>query len=507
LGVQEKAVDSDGEYEPEDDEGEDDNDVFGEGEDDSADLNEDEPDDLEDTPEEAAPEVSDDAEATLEVGHKTEATPDEGGKSDADHIERFEYQIRQIVKFMADWCKEQPVMEFLSRDPEETPIDRSAFVLLLKSDPAVLADRLLSCIPRKVKAILGRADLSMDHLELLPKLPRKYGKAGCYLGLPVKELCGDEAQDGARYCLDSFRGKPCEVGAYVGSSARKNGMGEREAEHERHITRTLDGRLSKSPDSFYGFAGRPGVETTFFLLARMDPAELSTKPESLSLEGIFHTYLRLVQPTSVNRKWHNFSVAPFIDAVRASVPGLPDFSQHGLNRAWSIKQGGLWYAAPKKCVYPGCDKDHRRFTATSGDYLGGRLCSVHGQKRIRESEKFLAGGPCIWCEKPRGYGKANFTGNGATSICSSCDSLICKLKQKGTPALADAVKEHTSRRRGCAHCLRGEWSGAPMTLHFFGVGLERRCDACYFYRAGHDGVERPDEEWYVAPSRGVSPDR
>jgi hypothetical protein len=410
------------------------------------------------------------------------------GKADASNVERFEYQFRHLIEAMVEWSRAQPVKEYLRRKPKDQPVHPTALNLLLKSDPTVLSDTLLECVPLKVKDILGRPDLRIDHLELLPKSGSE--KAGCYLALSVKKLASNQ---GDVPYFTSFLGESCEVGAYVGSSCRKmGGMRDRWAQHQSEIKRALRGR-SQAPKSFYRFAGRSGIKTTFAPLALIDQGKPRSKAQSLFLEGVFQAYLRLIQDADKDHDYHNSLVTPFIDSIRSN--GMPDFKSHGLNRAWSIKQGGLGGSTSKECGKSGCSRKHDSFLMTPGDFLGDRLCSMHGRERIRQTQSFLAGGPCVRCSKPRGYMKVNFSGSGDSSTCYSCRNRISKLKRKGKPI--PTVEEDAANYCGCANCGRAEWSGPPRILQFIGLGKDRRCDACFYYRAGNDGNERPRDEWYA----------
>lgn len=169
-------------------------------------------------------------------------------ESEARNIQRYDYQIQQIIAYMSNFVKTQPVKAFLTTKDELIPVTLSTFIVLLKSDPKILSDSLLSCIPRSTKAILGRADLSIDDLRLLPRVTQAYKKAGCYLGLPIKERADDDNGHFESY-IETVDGKPCEVGSYVGSTARKAGMEKRWNEHDG--TRTV---CIYSGDSVYSFA-------------------------------------------------------------------------------------------------------------------------------------------------------------------------------------------------------------------------------------------------------------
>jgi hypothetical protein len=50
-------------------------------------------------------------------------------------------------------------------------------------------------------------------------------------------------------------------------------------------------------------------------------------------------YLNLVADTTEIKAYHRPAVSRFIAEMREAVPGLPDFSDSGLNSAWSMMQG------------------------------------------------------------------------------------------------------------------------------------------------------------------------
>lgn len=154
----------------------------------------------------------------------------------------------------------------------------TTFFALYLSDADILAEQLLESIPIRVWEVLGRADTTPNELARLLKLAKRYpnpGPPGCYLALSKDP-----------------RSTSQETGVYVGSSCR--GIRKRVADHKRNIRATANGGY-KEQSTFYRFAAKPGVETDFFLLARMDPAQPQVKGQSLLLEGILQAYLNVVR--------------------------------------------------------------------------------------------------------------------------------------------------------------------------------------------------------------------
>src|SRR5690349_10056165 len=132
---------------------------------------------------------------------------------------------------MFDYCRAPNLQEDWDWKPEEQPIALSTFLKLIRINPSVLVDSTLGCVPNEAKRILGRGDLCLDDLTLLP--PASLEHPSCYVGLAAKNLADYELDNDVRFSIDNVLGEPCKVGAYVGSSAphKTQGMGKRLAEH------------------------------------------------------------------------------------------------------------------------------------------------------------------------------------------------------------------------------------------------------------------------------------
>jgi hypothetical protein len=71
------------------------------------------------------------------------------------------------------------------------------------------------------------------------------------------------------------------------------------------------------------------------------------------LEAMIQACLHVVEETTVVQPWHRPAVYTFIAAIRPSVStSLPGFSNYGLNRAWSLRQGG--FKVPKEIREQSC---------------------------------------------------------------------------------------------------------------------------------------------------------
>jgi len=223
---------------------------------------------------------------------------------DADAIARFTLIFTHFVDFLVNWCRESKFNIFGFLSHREVPICFSAMVLLMHSEPSVLARNLLAFFPNTVKSVLGRTDLSVSDLLMLPIIEPNCRDGGCYLSIAAKRVEGFEA---TTYTAASLLGQQHEVGIYVGSTSDKaGGFSVRLSNHKKEIAKRKKGFATdrSSCAKFYGFAGRPDVCSSFFLLASMptrnhNPA---SSPRSFLIEALFQAFLSLsrMQTESAN---------------------------------------------------------------------------------------------------------------------------------------------------------------------------------------------------------------
>lgn len=141
----------------------------------------------------------------------------------------------------------------------------------------------------------------------------------------------------------------------------------------------------------------------------------------------------------------------------------------------------------------------------------------------RNSPEWRALGNCVDCHRPRTSNGPQFVGSGATSRCRPCrdirrrsftgDCEICS-KPRGNPrawgkqedGLCGACENRNGTKRlsdperalermkyqGCGNCGVVEWTKGLSP--FRGLGLARRCDACFRHKAFYK-VERPQSLW------------
>jgi hypothetical protein len=154
--------------------------------------------------------------------------------------------------------------------------------------------------------------------------------------------------------------------------------------------------------------------------------------------------------------------------------------------------------AARMCQKPGCGRKGKAIALT-GDIFSARLCDRHYREQQHEKPDWLAGGDCVRCRRARGGIRVDFFyGRDETSVCLPCSSRCSRWKAKG--AKVPTVEEDREMRNGCGNCGCPEWydpEGTALGL-MHGWKTERRCNACFFYPAGHGDVEeRPLEEWSV----------
>ncbi len=317
---------------------------------------------------------------------------------------RFEACVIAFCRYLVEYCRSVGTLSDFSALGSEQPFCHSAFVLLIKSEPEVLARNVLSIIPSPVKSLLGRRNLSVNDLFALPVIPPLSKKIGCYLALSTKEVELDAPS--SVYPTILIDGERNEAGVYAGSTSKS--FGSRMDEHQKQADKRHSGIINRVTSSKqYVFRGRDDVRTSTFALACVPPSRKETaKSLSFLVEALMQAYLNLVSPTETITPWHRPATCRFISAMRAA-SGLepPDLSQYRLNKAWSLSQGGfLIPKSTRKCHV--CDKHAKLLRlATAGDMFGKRVCEEHYFEAQREDPVWLAGGPCCRCHRPRGNGK------------------------------------------------------------------------------------------------------
>jgi hypothetical protein len=201
----------------------------------------------------------------------------------------------------------------------------------------------------------------------------------------------------------------------------------------------------------FSFSFSLSVISTFFILCRLTPSPTHRTWTSLS-EGLFQVYLNLVADTTEIKAYHRPAVSRFIADIREAIPGLPDFSDIGLNSAWSMMQGEsqrLWSIREKD----GCKNE-----------------------------------ACMAPETENGI----FYGHGEQRRCNACYKHA--FRNGGQDRTAELVQASADRAaaqgQGCKNRFCNEPFEAGNVL--VGVGEARRCNTCQVYRRTH-GVDRPKQ--------------
>ncbi len=198
-------------------------------------------------------------------------------------------------------------------------------------------------------------------------------------------------------------------------------------------------------------------------MSRTDPG---SKALAFLVEGLIQAYLDLVEEAKFAHNWHRPATSKLITEMRASTAFLPaaaNLKRLGLNAAWSLRQGG--FIVPKEILKQACAvcgrlKNKMRLER-AGDLFGRRLCTTHYRAQQREDPVWLAGRPCVRCDRPRGYKKTNFTGRGARSVCHQCTKkYIAARRPRGKP-LPRFVMPRPSPRRPVDAPQRPPVPGSP----------------------------------------------
>ncbi len=289
------------------------------------------------------------------------------------------------------------------------------------------------------------------------------------------------------------------TGVYAGSSYnKKGGIALRVSQHRLAIRQRRNGKVTKmNRGRHYDFAGRPGVSTRFFTIARLPAGEQRNAALSVLIEGLTMAYLNTVGPPTGG--FHRHDVVTFINDMRVGAFGRnndaptsasPNFVLFALNGAWCLAQP---YFPSQRITSAGCHvcgrTTKRMGLLNAGDVLGPRLCPAHFQEKRKLDPKWMSGGPCIRCHEPRGLTGQAFSGEGSNSMCSHCSAT------RRSQGAAFDVETYAQQHQGCQHCGVGEWDVVGSAkLVFHGLGEHRRCQACFFYRLEHR-VERHPDLW------------
>jgi len=333
-----------------------------------------------------------------------------------------------------------------------------------------------------------------------------YLERGCYAHIGLRPLGNDENSSS----LVIINGVRYEAMFYVGGAYRSgSGLSGRNDTHRQNYTQpTATFKLTRQ----YKLMRRSGVRFRVLLIAKYPDDDPKSQPATSLAEGLMMVYFNCV--TGPNHGYNTPASIDFIGRVRARVPGLPDFSSFGINSAWSWLQGNFCLPLPIKTQpchqcgkVPINDQGGRMvtFPKSPSDPLGPRLCYrcvMNGYQDVNWMER----GNCKWCHMPRIKGQV-FNGRGEDSQCEICRHRLNKLRMKGQPV--PSKEEYRQYFRGCQNCFLPEWHALGfkdlgetrqtkrhLRSIFHGIGDERRCDACHFYRLiNHDERPRSHPEW------------
>ncbi|KAB5543148.1 hypothetical protein GE09DRAFT_1061656 [Coniochaeta sp. 2T2.1] len=128
--------------------------------------------------------------------------------------------------------------------------------------------------------------------------------------------------------------KAYDARLYIGSSWGQQGVRSRHRVHRYHGHIT-----NKTPTTslLYQFMRQFGVVPTFVAFLVVPSAE-SAQDFSVVVEGLYMAFYNVVQFDSIN-DFNGPGVEQLVQEMRQAAGDLPDLNIHGLNGAWSIRQG------------------------------------------------------------------------------------------------------------------------------------------------------------------------
>jgi hypothetical protein len=401
----------------------------------------------------------------LDVDDASLVLPDLDSPSIRVDIDRFEDRICSLVSFITAWCRQIGSLAQFNKLKGPRPITRDIFEEVLAADPASLIRSILSSFSDQVKAVLGRTNLTLKDLLLLPRDRLDCLDLGVYASLATRLLPADTDQTSLTIISNS--GKVHEARLYVGSATSvvsRPGLVGRITQHRSTIGGIRSGRTGPQyrRTRHYAFASAPGVISTFFALARLPRQDPTSPVLAFQIEGLMQAFFNVVVGW---RGVGNFGSPLSLDLImkmRASVPGsLPDFQDAGLNSTWCLTQ----------CMPSSCQN----------------------RRDISYTTAYYDRGPCVLCSRQRDVNPTQFQGEGETSLCRYCAVAVRAWEKSGKSV---SIEEEAAKRCGCANCGASEWWEKKRSNRssFHGSGVDRRCNACFFYRL-QDGLERPQHLW------------
>ncbi|KAK0737895.1 hypothetical protein B0T18DRAFT_492024, partial [Schizothecium vesticola] len=404
------------------------------------------------------------------------------------NITRFKDNILRLLTTMKRFCEqmwadsgEEKFDSFWDGlDVTTKPMAKGSFILLLRSDPAYLANGVLAGVLNEAMAILGRENLSFMDLRSLPLLPDDCQDWGCYLHTALRPLGEGESTTWGKLSIgDSLQ----EAGNYVGSSV--NPIGGMRARSQAH--RLAFRKRQPSGRGHYPFMARTGVNFRISVIARYSPEQVAASPNTALAEALMMVYLNSIRRYT----WAAWNPP--------GICNVSDLMEHGAASRVRSEFPELCCSSPARSVVSrGKEADLSTIRIRLAlDFVP----DTRKNKFVGQTGGLLVGHASdVICH---GKSRSPFVGRGTLGA----------LKAKGEPIPEPA--EDAQRHGDCGNCgLKPWWSletYKPKTFTakgkksmkidvvpiagFHGYSSERRCDHCWFWSSTHGGEERPQAEW------------
>jgi len=340
---------------------------------------------------------------------------------DDTYIERFNNILSFILSEIHGYAHSMSWNEFASQDPDDQPIALTYFRFLNHLDPVVATPFILRYIPLETQSVLGNPDLQILDLLNLPKIPASKTWWASYCNIAILPVTS-RAQPVQKTTV-THQNEDLEVGLYVGGSTARKGVKSRIDHHQTAAGTSSVSISTDKSSSHWKFLMRSGVTASFRTLAWF-PNQNQFRPWVYFMEGVFMLFLNAVQPRIIARYNPAATIKLIVDLrerVATNFP-LPDFQIHGLNSAWSLRQGLVvpteWKLLVTRCLTDGCNRP-MEYSKTPGIPGTGGWCKVHGKFELRTQSWWRERGPCIVCGISRSEPRL-FQLGGNSSRCSHC---------------------------------------------------------------------------------------
>lgn len=326
------------------------------------------------------------------VNHWNETHPLE--EEDLKTAFRFKMNLREMMTRLSLQAKSVNHGWWLALLPEDREMSRFFRGIMLKVDPDVLTNNMLSRTPMTSQKVFGKPLLQPLDLLQLPIISEKFPYSLTYTNIAVQVGVENVVKKPSFFCTKPTLVKASEVpytpempvGVYIGSSVDRRGGYARLATHEAEAN--SEGGLN---NLHYSFTRQEDAVPNFRLIGIWDNPEFNSEAETTKYmaafyEAVMQAYVGLYHPSLRSvRNHHVDHIFPpgsydLVGYLRMELV-VPDFSYCSLNRAWSLVQGF------QHIMYGACGNE---------DCKGGAPT-----KKLYFPDGILQPGICTECKKVR----------------------------------------------------------------------------------------------------------